>query len=293
MNNVSFGSNEYGKYFYEAQDKTQKTYTPRSRRINPQVNFEPPTYYGAPYGGDSFEKSTQPKKSQPSTKKAPAKKAPAKKYIKLTPLQTLGLVLAGLGAGVTGVGIPTAASNYEPKPEIGIYGEITDADQLEYVANLYGSDEDLILAYNDAESVEDLADKSQVGVPKLFNPMQEKIDVLEAKLYDKNLTVEEQLSLQDEIEALKDKQQAQKDAAWAYQDGNNVFFIMNETINAEDFKKIYGIEDGALSDYNNLECTYESVDHGPGENASHYRDYTGASLHKGETYKVKVSNFID
>ncbi|MBO5743085.1 MAG: hypothetical protein J6R68_02250, partial [Clostridia bacterium] len=63
MNNVSFGgSNEYGRYFYNADTTTQGPSRPRTQRINQQTKYEAPTYYGAPYEPDSFEKKTQAKK---------------------------------------------------------------------------------------------------------------------------------------------------------------------------------------------------------------------------------------
>lgn len=292
MNSVSFGNgNEYGKYFYEPQNI--KSQPRRNQYISEGKSYNPPPYYSETYKPDSFEKKAQSKKPQQTTKKsAPAKKAPAKKNNGLTPFQKLGLFLSGVAIGGGAVGAGTAIANVPDKPEIGVYGEIVDEKQLEYVADLFGTEEDLILAYNGAESVEDLADKSQVGVPQLFNPVQDKIDALQEKLYDDSLTVDEQLSIQEEIDALKDKQQTQRDVAWSYQDGKYVYFIMNETINVEEFKKIYGIEDKALRRYNDLDCTYESVSHGPGENDSHYKDYTGACLYKGETYKVGVKDFV-
>ena len=298
MNNVSFGNGNHGQYFYEAHNRTsQGTSSSRAHYVNQERTYEPPTYYNSTYQPDSFEKKTQAKKPQQTTKKAPAKKAPtkkapAKKNNGLTPFQKFGLFMSGLALGGGAVATGYEVADIQPKPEIGVYGEITDKKQLEYVANLYDTDANLILAYNGAESVEDLAGKSQVSVPKLFDPLQDKIEALQEKLYDDNLTVEEQLSLQDEIETLQDKQQTQKEVAWSYQDGKYVYFIMNETTNAEEFKQIYGIKDKALRRYNDLDCTYETIDNGPNENDGHYKDYTGALLYKGNTYKVKVSDFI-
>ena len=292
MNSVSFGNgNEYGKYFYEPQNI--KSQPRRNQYISEGKSYNPPPYYSETYKPDSFEKKAQSKKPQQTTKKsAPAKKAPAKKNNGLTPFQKLGLFLSGVAVGGGAVGVGNAVVNYEPKPGIGLYRSIEDYDDLSYVAKMYNSDENLILAYNGVENVQELSEKEEVKVPHSFDLVQDKIDSLQEKLYNKKLTVDEQNSLLSEIDALKDKQQTQRDVAWSYQDGKYVYFIMNETINVEEFKKIYGIEDKALRRYNDLECTYESVSHGPGENDSHYKDYTGACLYKGETYKVGVKDFV-
>ena len=162
------------------------------------------------------------------------------------------------------------------------------------IAKLYDSDVDAILNYNKLSSEADIQNKDSIKVPSKYDYLQEEIDSLQDKLYDKKLTAVERNEIENKLAEYKEKQALQQNVATVYTDGKYVYFTISEAIkdlgfsriNVETFKEIFDIKDKALRRHNDLDYTWGRDPEAPPEDNG-YRDYTTESLQIGETVKVK------
>lgn len=279
LNSVSFGGKIYNDYDLNMFDDTKSHYS--SQKFTPIQD----TYHF------THKETSQPQRSEtkPQTTKSQPRKTnsnyskPFQKFVSL-------LMAAAFGASVYAAG--DAISEHEPKPDIvNLPFAITSVDHLENVAEAYQTDIDTIVSYNGCESPEEMVGKENIAIPSAYNPFQERFEEIQGKLKKNNLSEKKQAELMSEMEFILNKMQQQDESATAYQDGKFVYFQMKKDMNAETFKDIWGIKDGALHRYNlNLDYSFYSVDHGPMENDSHYKDYTNAVLYEGNTYKVPVNS---
>lgn len=139
-----------------------------------------------------------------------------------------------------------------------------------------------------------------ISVPVSYDYLQDMIDELQDKLYDKNLSDEEREQIEEQLAKYKDKQALQKSIAAVYTDGKYVYYTITDIpeninpsgtgrINVETFKDIFDIEDGALKKYNDIDFVW-AYDEDSAEYEKGYRDYTVGTLRIGDTVKVRMNN---
>ena len=280
LNSVSFGNN-YNFNDYNSRQHSNSSYGSRTERpLDDTYHFE-------------HKKPQQTKRPQTTSQARKPQNANKKRGSYLTPLQKIGLALGLFGAGAASVGVPVAVSNYQPKPEVAAYyGEITDPEQIGYIASLYGTSEEIILDYNGYDTAEEAVGADGLKIAKEYKPFDERLAELQSKMFDADLSETEKAELQTEIDYMIEKMQKQEESAIAYQDGKYIYFEIKKDIYAEEFKDIWGIKDESIreNNYDLIDDQGEFVDiHA--EDGAHlvsYKDYTGAVLPQGVTIKVPV-----
>ena len=240
--------------------------------------------------GEETPRPTKKENSDTFTTSKPKHAKQAPKSNGWAPWQKAVAVLGSFGVGATAGAVGTAAvinnQQVEDAPYV-LEGHITDEKQLAYVSSLFGSAPEVILDYNGVEDVEALADKDDVAVPDKFTGLEETLADIEAKLASDDIDYDERLVLEKKAEAIKDFESEQENYAVAYKKDDMVYFVIKKDVNVETFKKMYGIKDGVMSDYNHFDGFYDSTDHGM--DTEHYINYTAETLQEGETYKVPES----
>lgn len=210
----------------------------------------------------------------------------SKRGVKIpAPLKTFALGILTSLAVVQG-------SNMINQPAQSVTVPVDSSTSLVELADLYDSDIDAILNYNNLASSEDLALAGEIVIPSAFDYLQEEIDKLQDKLYNKDLSEQERADIEAKLAAYQEKQELQQSIATSYTDGKYVYYTINElpdgnsSINVETFKDIFDIKDGALRKYNDLDYVWARDEDAPPEDRG-YRDYTGERLHVGQTVKVR------
>ncbi len=170
-------------------------------------------------------------------------------------------------------------------------------ESVDKYAIVYDIPADVIMDYNNLSNPI-FGTNTTISIPSMFDHVGEKIDELQEDLYKRGTDFAEAAEITEQIEELQDVQQMQSEIATMYTDGDFVYFLItlptDETatetqrqfdgyINVEKFKDIFGIKDGVIRKYNDVEYSWGSDEYGG------YKDYTGNILRNGETVKVPVS----
>ena len=268
MQTISFGNSYYdGKYTSQRRtySKPENRYSQSSNQTVRRNN-----------NTDSYSTRYHQKQSIPTWKK-------------------IGLIASGVAVGAGGAVVANNISdNIKAKPTYTYY-EVQPYDDIEEVAALYNSDSRAIIDLNQLESEAPMVNGDKIKIPQLFDNVQSSIDKLRAELYNKHISSEEREVIATKIRNLQQRQSAQQAAALCYSDGHFVYLRMLDSYSAEDVKGLFGIKDGALKDYNNLEFEWG---YNPDlESHNGYMDYTNSWLDANTTYKVPIgkiaSNFED
>lgn len=169
---------------------------------------------------------------------------------------------------------PTATVFANAGEDVGIYAE------------MYGSSEEAIMAYNKLQS-DVLGQNMEIVIPSLYeHPVDDEIEELQENLFSNSLDTDERAKTEDEIAQLQALQQLQDETAVSYTDGDYIYFTITnpEGVNVETFKGIFGIKDGVVKKHNDIGFTWGSNEYGG------YMDYTGAHLREGQTIKVPTGS---
>ncbi len=176
----------------------------------------------------------------------------------------------------------------------------SQATSIEQLAEIYDTDIDLILEYNNITDETDLTDLTEIQIPSSYDYLDAEIEKLQDELYSSDLSAEERQNVEKQIKALIAKQELQHYVANVYSDGEYVYFSITAPsddapeelqgkykygINVETFKDLFDIEDKAIRRYNDIDYTWSTDDPEYG----YYKDYTTAWLSKGDVIKVPVS----
>lgn len=217
-------------------------------------------------GLDSFESNNVKPQQQ-------KKKKPVNPY-KLALLGLALLKITSMAHSCATEPDEVAKTNAKAGEDVGIYAE------------MYGSSEEAIMAYNKLTS-DILGEDMEIVIPSLYeNPVEEEISELQENLYSANLDTEKRAEIEGEIADLQAIQQLQDETAISYTDGDYIYFTITnpDGVNVETFKGIFGIKDGVIKEHNNISFTWGSNEHGG------YMDYTGAHLREGQTIKVPTGS---
>lgn len=165
-------------------------------------------------------------------------------------------------------------------------------------AEMYGSSEEAIIAYNKLQS-DIVPYDMEISIPAMYeHPVVDEIEQVQNELFTKKLDADERTEKQAEVAELLEIQQMQSEIATSYTDGDFVYYTItlptdesatstqagyNGRINVEEFKDIFGIKDGVIRDHNNLGYTWGSNEY------ESWKDYTGESFYNGQTVKVPVN----
>lgn len=171
---------------------------------------------------------------------------------------------------------------------------------LSEISEQYGCDEEIIRQYNGIENDDDLSSLPEILVPTEYNYIDDEIGKLQESLYSSKLSDKERSSIEEKIDALKDKKAKQQQVAKAYTDGKYIYFIVNLTdengeplqsgINVEVFKDLFDIKDGQIRKYNKLDSVWKKdTDF---EEDKGYYDYTGNIFYTGDVIKIS-DNGVD
>ncbi len=171
---------------------------------------------------------------------------------------------------------------------------------IEQLAEIYDTDVDFILEYNNISDENDLNGLTEIQIPSGYDYLDTEINRLQDKLYSTDISEEERAGIEEQIQALIAKQELQHYVANVYSDGEYVYYSIispsedapeefkdkyKHGINVETFKDLFDIEDKAIRRYNDIDYSWDTDDPEYG----YYKDYTTAWLHKGDVIKVPVS----
>lgn len=169
---------------------------------------------------------------------------------------------------------------------------------VEELADTYGSSPEAIIDYNDIDNIAYVP--SEVKIPQTYDYIQTKIDSLQDKLFDEDLSEKKRADIETQISLLEIKKEYQENIAVAYTDGKYAYFYITGAkddapqeiqdkysygINVEEFKNIFDIKDGAIKDNNDINYTW-----GHHPEYGGYKDFTTAYLYKGQTVKVPLKD---
>ena len=169
------------------------------------------------------------------------------------------------------------------------------------IAQTYNINEKAIIEFNNISEKNPPENLIELKMPENYDYIQQKIEILQKKLYSYVLSHKERLETETTIIALKQKQQEQKYVSTAYSDGENIYIYVDIDknapeyikekyefgINIETLKKLYDIKDGAIEENNQTEAIWIDNDD---TGKTGYFDYTRNWFHNGETVKVPISS---
>ena len=236
---------------------------------------------------DTFEFSSKPvqkQKTQPTrTKKHPnknTKTVDANKYAKLVKENSF---FRALVVGASAIGCAACLLGKPAETLYAVTVPVSYGDSIVQIAEIYGSDSDVIIEANNLEGHE--VEKSmRIVIPSEYNPIEDEIKELQEKLFSSDLKQDER----EEIER-------QQSIAQAYTDGEFIYFKITlptdgtqstiqaqyeGSINVEEFKRIFNIADGAIKDNNYI--GFEWTEGGT------VMEYSNQDLYDGDVIKVPV-----
>lgn len=157
------------------------------------------------------------------------------------------------------------------------------------VAEWSGVDEKAILLANQMTDANEQVD--DIVLPESYSPLEEDISKLQERLEKDKLTNEERLELQEELDFLVSKQQEQNaiSASFIDEDGKFVYIVPDERTSAETIKDAYGIKDGVLKDYNDMDYVWGYDADAPEHKG--FKDYTGAHTSGVRVPADEIGNF--
>ncbi len=247
-------------------------------------------------------KKTSYHKTRPNTDTYEFSHKPPQKKNKHVLPKKLTVILASMAIGAGGHAVATR--DKIPSPVVIHYNAAETP--IENVADIYDTDETAILAFNDIQDEDELYSKENLIIPYSYDTLDEKIENIQKKLYNSDLTLEQREELTDKYKELAHTKFVRENIAETYTDGKFMYYVIKpvtedttydaaklysfDSINVEDFKQVFNIKDKAIRKYNNIHFTYEKDSY---ETSGGYKDYTGAYLKAGETIKVPLSAIKD
>jgi len=159
----------------------------------------------------------------------------------------------------------------EPIPTFNSYGH-----SIGDVANFIGCPTAIVEVVNDADE-NDILDK--VVIPQPYTKIDEEIAMLIDKTRQVGLAQDEVDKINTKLNSLKEKKVMQEKLGKAYIDPEDDmdYILWNDTCKAEDVKYAWGVKDGVLRKYNELEFTYGSKKlDGFGAETNYFKDYTNS-----------------
>ena len=287
ISQISFSGREQNEYAVNHSQISQQAAATRAKlRGNT----------GLPY--DTFEissKPTQPKKQQHPQQKKVANKntkvVDANKYAKLVKENSFFRALV-LGASAIGC---IACLHGKPAETLdAVTVPVSYGESIIQVAEIYGSDADVIIEANNLEGNE--VEKSmRIVIPSEYSPIEDEIKELQEKLFSSDLKQDEREEIETQILNLQNQIERQQSIAQSYTDGEFIYFKLtlptdgsenhiqakyNGAINVEEFKRIFNIADGAIKDNNYI--GFEWTEGGT------VMEYSNQDLYDGDVIKVPV-----
>lgn len=156
---------------------------------------------------------------------------------------------------------------------------------LSEVCDEFDIDERAILLAN--SGIEEDEPLDTIKMPEKYDGLEEKISDIEERLESTKLDYAERNMLKSQLNSIKARQDCQHELAQTYlsPNGKYVYIIPNDYgIALEEIKEAFGIKDGVIRDYNNIEDYTWGI---TPEIGTGYRDYT-RSLTPYEGIKVPV-----
>ena len=182
---------------------------------------------------------------------------------------------------------------------------------LSQIAVQYGVSVEALQKANDIDNVDSIKAGQEITIPighkkpeqaeskDDLNYERQKLHYMDLKIADKQAelaeakTPEEKAKIQQEINELKAKQAKQKEVAKMELDANQDYILitLKEDMNVEELKELFDISDGAVKAHNDIDFEYAYYEGDvPMElEGRQYRDYTNATIKKGQTIKVRPS----
>ena len=247
---------------------------------------------------DTFEFSSKPvqkQKTQPThTKKYPnknTKTVDANKYAKLVKENSF---FRALVVGASAIGCAACLLGKPAETLDAVTVPVSYGDSIVQIAEIYNSDADVIIEANNLEGNE--VEKSmRIVIPSEYNPIEDEIKELQEKLFSSKLKPNKREEIERQIITLQNQAEKQQNIAQAYTDGEFIYFKITlptdgtqspiqaqyeGSINVEEFKRIFNIEDGAIKDNNYI--GFEWTEGGT------VMKYSNQNLYDGDIIKVPV-----
>ena len=273
--------NQDRDYGYNQKPTARKTYqTSSSRYANTANDIEIPEFMKnrAPKSarvrtnqdGDVAEFTKNPAKTAPHKKEQQHTKtaSSSKKSKKHNSISTkTKLFLAALAVTGTIAATPSAC-DYITRFNTATADYDTCGHTIEEVAEWADIDVEAILLANQITNENTVLD--EIVLPESYDPLQEEISALEEKLADDGISDTARTKAEERLSLLLQKQEEQEKIGNTYidEDGKFIYIVTDELTLVEDIKDAYGIKDGVLSEYNDLNYTWGSDEYGG------YKDYT-------------------
>ena len=187
--------------------------------------------------------------------------------------------IAGVLCTLTAIGCGAAINHdyQQNKNDVGtvLIDYVDDASLIDDVVKTYGADLGMVAVYN-MENPFISEEKGGFYIPYAYKPAEEKIEVLQKKLYDNDLEAMEANKIRVEIGGLEKKAERQNELAFAYQEDNYIHFIMRDYVLVEELEKAFDIKEGKLQKRNDKDGSYTKLE--------------GEVLNIGKTYRVKLKH---
>lgn len=247
---------------------------------------------------DTFEISSKPiqakKQQHPQHKKAISKKTKvvdADKYAKLVKENSFFRALV-LGASAIGCVVCLHGKPAETLDAVTV--PVSYGDSIIQLAEIYGSDSDVIIEANDLEGNK-IEKSMRIVIPSEYKPIENEIKELQENLFSSDLKQKEREEIETKIINLQNQIEVQSNIAQTYTDGEFIYFKITlptdgtqssiqaqyeGSINVEEFKRIFNIADGAIKDNNYI--GFEWTEGGT------VMEYSNQDLYDGDVIKVPV-----
>ena len=268
--------------------RTQSQYSTYGNQIQKQrTGSKPQLRHSLSLESDVYEFSKEPAKK--INKKT--KVVNAEKYNNLVKENS---IFRGLAVGLSAIGLITCLSSEPAKPLDAATIHVDYGTSISQIADIYGSDTDVIMEANDLDS-DKITKGRRIVIPSAYNPINDEIMALQEKLFSSNLKQEEREEIENQILNLQNEIYIQNEIAQVYSDGEFIYFKLtlptddtasnvqsryNGKINVEEFKGIFNIADGAIKDNNNIGFEWT--------NGGTVMKYSNQDLSNGEVIKVPI-----
>lgn len=159
------------------------------------------------------------------------------------------------------------------------------------VAEWTGVDEKAILLANQMDNANEKV--GEIVLPESYDPLEENISQLQERIEKDKLTSKERERLQEELDFLLAKKEQQEAIGEIYidEDGKFVYIVPDKVTSAEGIKDAYGIKDGVLREYNDLDYTWGWDSEAPEHQG--YKDYTESQTSGVRVPADEIGNFDD
>ena len=242
---------------------------------------------------DVYEITSKPIKKVNTHKKT--KTVDAEKYHNLVRENSIFRALVG---GIGAIGCVFCLSS-KPAETLDVATIHVDyGTSINQVADIYGSDADVIMEANDLDS-EKITKGRRIVIPSAYNPVNDEIMSLQEQLFSSDLKADKREEIEDKILELQNTIYLQEQIASTYSDGEFIYFKItlptdetasntqksyNGKINVEEFKHIFNIQDGAIKDNNSIGFDWTEC--------GTVMEYSNQDLLDGDVIKVPVGAIL-